>query len=255
MSGPALLAIAVFDPATAVGGITVTDGGQSVSVGPENGSCGAYTTIGNVLGSTPAASFKFYVEAQLSTSVQGAWWGLLQAGTSPASGGDGENGLLSFAEDGTIRMNDTTLPTATADTFNSALDVAQGAFDITNQLAWFRTNSGHWNGDSSADPATGVGGIPIALTGKVYIFGSLQTGFASFPTFTFNFGQSTFQFPVPDGYTPGWGTPLVSIPPLGVLTWDGVRLGSKLGTVNPGSTPLPPGTIVLGPVSHDPGGG
>jgi hypothetical protein len=40
-----------------------------------------------------------------------------------------------------------------------ASSVVDVAFDATNALVWFRVNNGLWNGNPTADPTTGVGGI------------------------------------------------------------------------------------------------
>lgn len=67
---------------------------------------------------------------------------------------------------------------------------------------WFRLNGGVWNGSSSANPTTGVGGIPLNVTGTL----SYATYTGSAGTMTFNFGQNTFSYAVPDGFTAGWPT-------------------------------------------------
>lgn len=78
------------------------------------------------------------------------------------------------------------------------------ALDIDAKLIWFRVApSGNWNGNASADPATGIGGVNIAsiATGPLYPF---MTGQA-LDAITANFGASGFTGPLPaNGFYSGW---------------------------------------------------
>ena len=223
-----LQAIATLDPATSTNvGITLSNSDTAMALGGEITNAGCQTTIGNIIGSTPARYFRFYTEVTISAAPQNATWGLVQAGTDLAGfdeGGisDGVDGMLQYQMSGDIvkGVASASVTVATADSWSGG-GVAQGAFDISNGLAWFRTGTGHWNGDASADPASGVGGIPIPLTGRVYLFGGLQTAFTGGQVLQFNFGQSPFAQTVPSGFELGWGSPTVLI---GVLTWDGKRV-------------------------------
>src|SRR4029077_13475902 len=69
-------------------------------------------------------------------------------------------------------------------------DVIGVAVDFTNHLAWFRRNSGNWNNDGTANPATGVGGITIAAGSYAPTVGFGAGGSAR--TTTGNFGASTY---------------------------------------------------------------
>ena len=74
------------------------------------------------------------------------------------------------------------------------------AFDLTNQLVWFRVGSGSWNADGTANPATGAGGISYSSIGTstVYPLGSTDSGLDGL---TANFGASTFSQSVPSGFS------------------------------------------------------
>lgn len=50
----------------------------------------------------------------------------------------------------------------TSDTTTTANKVLSVAADLTNQIFWFRIDAGDWNGDPTADPDTGMGGINAA---------------------------------------------------------------------------------------------
>lgn len=83
------------------------------------------------------------------------------------------------------------------------------AYDVGARLEWIRLNNGDWNGNPSADPVTGVGGIKFegnsgsdsqTIGGRVWpavsVANNLQRA-------TLNFGASAFTDTVPTGYI-GW---------------------------------------------------
>lgn len=212
----------------------ISGGGTGVG-----GNVGCTSTISNLLGAVPKQFYKFYVENQIIIRAgffpvpQQAVWGLAQFGADRSGFGDGEHdagsGLLLYdMATGRIRLGDTVV--ATADPWGETVgsggtsQVSEGAFDIANGLAWFRIMGGIWNGDPSADPVTGVGGINFAgsLEGEIYVLGGMQLR-ANFngDEMQFNLGQASFQDTVPDGFQPGWGIPTILT---GVLHWDGKRV-------------------------------
>lgn len=81
------------------------------------------------------------------------------------------------------------------------------ALDMVNNKAWLRfAPNGFWNGVAAANPATGVGGIPISEVGGGYPafpFISLQN---TSDQMTPNFGDSAFVGAAPSGFTAGWPT-------------------------------------------------
>jgi hypothetical protein len=99
------------------------------------------------------------------------------------------------------------------------------ACDLTASVpqAWFRIGAaGNWNGNASANPATGVGGFPLWGRGiPVYPHCWLgQNG----NQITANFGDSAFSGAVPSGYTSGFtagATPALNevLTQLGLESW------------------------------------
>jgi hypothetical protein len=79
------------------------------------------------------------------------------------------------------------------------------AVDLGTNQIWFKdiTASGNWNGSSSANPASGAGGISISA-----ISGGLLFPFAwivnSGDTAVANFGASAFTGTTPSGFNAGW---------------------------------------------------
>jgi hypothetical protein len=83
------------------------------------------------------------------------------------------------------------------------------AIDFPNSLMWVRTiggsNNGFWNGSSSNNPATGVGGAGISALFPSNLGYPVVSMFgASGEVRTVNFGASAFVGTVPSGFT-AWG--------------------------------------------------
>jgi hypothetical protein len=85
-------------------------------------------------------------------------------------------------------------------------DVIGIALDIGSRLIWFRlAPSGNWNGSSTANPATGTGGLNISgLLGALY---PAFAGAASGDQCSINVGGSSFVGSVPSGFTSGLPIP------------------------------------------------
>jgi len=76
------------------------------------------------------------------------------------------------------------------------------AYDQPNGHIWFAYDAGPWNGDPTADPATGTGWIHAALNtfplarNYYFAFCSNSTGASVYACF----GATSFGYPVPDGF-------------------------------------------------------
>ena len=76
------------------------------------------------------------------------------------------------------------------------------AADLSARKAWLRKNSGQWNGDATANPNTGVGGLqidPMGSFGPALAFGG--TGTMAGDTITVNFGEVNFNYANPIGFS------------------------------------------------------
>jgi len=89
--------------------------------------------------------------------------------------------------------------TGNAQAFNTVSNVVRVALDAAAGRVWFAVGNAPWNGSSSANPATGAGGLVIGKR-KLYPFVSV----ASDASFTVRFG-GTMSFTTPAGYAP-WAT-------------------------------------------------
>ena len=82
------------------------------------------------------------------------------------------------------------------------------ALDRTARLIWFRLcPSGNWNGNASANPATGVGGLTlntIAAASPLFSTYALAGFVASGDVVTANFGDTAFSGVVPSTFTSGF---------------------------------------------------
>lgn len=124
-------------------------------------------------------------------------------------GRDVAGNSIGYASDGTIRYANSTLTTiATIATG----DIVGTAFDFPNRLYWTRRcRAGvpqSWNGNASADPATGIGGINIpglqvgGAGDRFYPCGGVFTSTDAIVT---NFAASQLSFTPPAGYSSGFG--------------------------------------------------
>jgi hypothetical protein len=79
------------------------------------------------------------------------------------------------------------------------------ALDLTNGLFFFRLGAaGNWNGSAANNPATGVGGLPIATGSAIPVYPYASIGTTSGHAVTANFGDSAFTGTVPSGFTSGF---------------------------------------------------
>ncbi len=80
-------------------------------------------------------------------------------------------------------------------------DVIGVAIDIDNTLLWFRKNGGNWNGDAAANPATGAGGVFATIRQGYTPYVAFAAGGPSTDVMKGNFGQTTFAFTAPSGFS------------------------------------------------------
>jgi hypothetical protein len=127
---------------------------------------------------------------------------LVISGTNFASIISGQGGVVAFNGGGGLIFYVGTNTGKTVGTWTAG-DVICYAADLTNGKVWVRRNSGNWNGDPTANPATGVGYIGSGSTGGSAIAPNLTfggTGTALNDNMTANFGGSAFAFTPPSGF-------------------------------------------------------
>lgn len=91
------------------------------------------------------------------------------------------------------------------------------AVDFGGKLFWARSDNGHWNGSTTANPATGTGGISFASLNPGPYYPSFD-GDQPGEQVTANFGQHPFTYPVPAGFVAGF--PVLASPTGGYSYWD-----------------------------------
>jgi hypothetical protein len=117
----------------------------------------------------------------------------------------GQTSAFAMLGDGSIQYNGTTLGTLGA-TFNTTSQVIQWAVDRALNVFWARYPTGNWNGNASANPATGTGGIAIpaavmtiteGYTGRLYpVVGAFSVNAALICTTRFTSAEMTSGFTV-----------------------------------------------------------
>lgn len=179
----------------------------NVTLGGTNSLTATATAAGGVRSIDRVASGKFYWEYTVST------WG----GSSTCVGIANVNAALATVastpiaacavyKGGTIfRDNVNTGSTLGALVSGSIIGIA---LDRTARLIWFRLcPSGNWNGNASADPAAGIGGLALNTVAAASPFLSTYAliGFAGAgDVVTANFGDAAFSGAVPNTFTSGF---------------------------------------------------
>jgi len=155
-------------------------------------------------------SGKFYWEVQLAQiGLNNPIIGFCLGGVTPTSTGVGLAAV--FCNTGIIWVNSVNSGSTLG--ARAVNDIISVAVDLGAQLVWFRVApSGNWNGSSTANPATGAGGISVASVAR----GGLPTyplalfGASGAAAIIADFGDSAFSGTVPSGFTSGF-TPGASI--------------------------------------------
>ena len=87
------------------------------------------------------------------------------------------------------------------------------AANITGLLIWFRRGTGSWNGDPTADPLTGIGGVAIpSNTAWMPVVGFAGGGRQTGDNVTANFGASAYVGTQPSGFV-NWPTGVMLLAP------------------------------------------
>jgi hypothetical protein len=194
----------------------------------------ATTTPSGVRAIGPLGSGKFYWEVTVSV------WASLNTGpgvanaTTPMPGNAAGANVAAVSSNGTIWINASSGANLGARTNGDVIGIA---IDVVNALIWFRVApSGNWNASGTANPATGTGGVSIAVLGTTLFawFGAGSTNDAC----TINSGGGAFSGAVPAGFTSGLPLTLIKqklqatfTPQVAGRVRGSVRLGKVSTTV------------------------
>jgi hypothetical protein len=183
---------------------------KSANITLTGGNLIATVTAGGGLGLRAAdkqLTGKFYWEITVGTAggtatgvgIAGAAWSLTAGYSSPG---------VSAPSSGVTRFNGTIYTDGVTSGFT--LGAWTGgqliciAVDCVARLIWYRLGAaGNWNGSASANPATGVGGVPTSLSGGIALYPNASL-FGNGDQATANFGDGAFTGTVPSGFTSGF---------------------------------------------------
>ena len=188
--------------ATPSAGVTMSNGNLTATHGAGGSNTGVHTLTGLTTG-------KFYFEITLTVFTTGTQ-SCIGLKRLPGIGGYSS----AFISDGLGVQLGTSNNTLYSNGGNTSKQIgapaAQGnvfgfAINLTNRLAWVRKNTGIWNNDAAANPATSTGGVAMFATGVFAPGVGFSAGTAT-DAFTANFGASVFVGAVPSGFSSGWGT-------------------------------------------------
>ncbi|WP_244911991.1 SPRY domain-containing protein [Burkholderia aenigmatica] len=156
------------------------------------------TTQAVALGTVGYAAGKHYFEIAFTS---GSSSGNASVGIAPSNEplssqvgyNDNSGAIAAFQTSGNVYLNGSKV--AAVSGYSNANDVIGVAVDSDRKLVWFRSNGGQWNASSTADPASGTGGLAYTQTGNM--FPAVCTD--SSAVFTANF-SGNFAATIPTGF-------------------------------------------------------
>lgn len=218
-----------------------------------------------VLGITGITTGKYYFEV---TFVSGTSSGNAAVGLAPSNEpltgsqigyNDGVTGSIGcFQSSGNVYRDGSSTSVGSANNFSTAGNYLCVAVDAAARLVWFKSGTQNWNGNASANPATGVGGISISGTGAIYP----AIGTDKVSNWLANFGAVNFNQTVPTGFSP-WvaGAPTtqlitpgdvsIATPANGDLLqyngtyWVNVAVATAMSLYAPKASPVFTGTVKM----------
>jgi hypothetical protein len=212
-----------FDPTTASGGIDFQSENLTVvNQGAFGEVVGAKSTSAHNSGKLYAEFNTFLANGQSGVGVGNAAatfanWGVPAGVPGPALDGAGIVQNFTIWVNGVEQTNSSPAPTNLENNIGVAID-------FVNNLIWFRTNGGYWNGISGANPATATDGYDISgITGTALNLYAVLVGAED--KATLNAGATTFAYAAPSGFT-AWDS---IAPPAAPLQIDGYAIGQMPG--------------------------
>jgi hypothetical protein len=185
-------ALSAWNPNDLSGGIVLSNGYLTATA----------TAVGGVRGTSSYSSGKYYYEYELRSIVSNIIGCGVCLGTSSLTNSSNP-GSAFVSRTGAITINSAT--SSSAIPAQPELTIVAVAVDLTAKLIWFRISpSGQWNGSSTANPGTGVGGLDISaiVTGPMFPVCFLG---ANLDVVIANFGSNAFSGAVPTGFG-AWNT-------------------------------------------------
>lgn len=184
--------LVTWDPAHVAAGLTLS--ADKLTVTNNNG--------GNngVLATAGIGTGKLFYEAFITASGDPHYntVGIAFTGTDTGSLYAGSGGI-GVAAGGSIWADNSDQHVNIGDTVGHVLGQVA---DLDTLLFWARVDDGEWNADPTANPTTGVGGIPIPGGAGIYTPAcSSSSGSAGEFEITADFGATAFAFTKPAGCT------------------------------------------------------
>jgi len=165
--------------------------------------CGSGAAIGR--GTNNHSIGKWHVELTATTvGLAGYQVGLANIAQplNVVLGGDNRDGIAYIANSGIVQYNNTT--ELTLNTYTSGAIICEEV-DLTNLLFWVKLSTDtYWNGSSSANPATGAGGINIATISSGILYPAEYSTATFTDATTLNVGASSFACTPSSGFN-AWG--------------------------------------------------
>lgn len=195
-SNPAGSAAVIWDPLTCSTIVTLSGGNLTAADNAtSNGGCYSNST---------ATTGKFYYEALVNANDQVLYSviGVALRDVDTEHMYAAAHGI-GVAGGGEIILNGANNTALGATTVGQTVCLA---IDLGAKLFWARINGGNWNASSTANPATGVGGIDISSVFNGTVASPMMSASSSgagvgSTSFTANFGATAYSFTAPAGFS------------------------------------------------------
>lgn len=193
---------AAFDSATKGANVTLSNSDYTATKS-STGISGAKTAYGKKTG-------KYYFEAVLTNRVSPSGGVAIVNEVGLSRVDFGYEGYCVPAFGAGVFLNQSAAGDMWVDRSNIAAlgtpsngDVYGFAVDLTSGLVWIRRNTGNWNNNGSADPATGVSGSSLGdLAG--YSLTPVATFYDALEATTLVTTPGSLTYSAPSGFTAGW---------------------------------------------------
>lgn len=182
---------ATWNPSDKDANITLSNGDLTAAAG-----AGTYVVRATGSASTGKKYWEITVDASFNGNMRN---GIANASHSLTSGlGDSAHNSVGFDSSGPVYEGG-----GSAGTGNSYLTInkiVKIAVDLTAEKIWVKVDSGNWNNDASANPATGTNGFSFSNINSGPYYPAFSSASPGPHTVTANFGATAFNSAAPSGF-------------------------------------------------------
>lgn len=184
---------ATWNPSDKDANITLSNGDLTATAG-----AGVYVVRATGSASTGKKYWEITVAASFSGNMRNGIANASQSLTIALGGGTSSHNSVGFESSGTVYENGGSI--GTGNSYTTINKIAKIAVDLTAKKIWVKVDSGNWNNDASANPATGTNGFSFASIAAGPYYPAMSSNSPGPHTVTANFGATAFNSAAPSGF-------------------------------------------------------